>query len=255
MAPEIAILPDEKQLADAAAQQFISAGNAAVEARGTFAVALSGGSTPRSVYARLATEPFVSAIDWARIHFLWGDERCVPPDHEASNYRMARETLLAHVPVPEANVHRMRGEDDPEAAANDYEHVLRRLLRTPTGPPRAEPAFRLDLVLLGLGADGHTASLFPGGSSLHTDDWVAAEFVPAVSMWRMTLTPVVINGAAEIVFLASGQAKADIVRKVLAGPVSPVALPAQLIGSAGERVRWLLDAPAASGLHPQRSSG
>ena len=134
MAPEIAILPDEKQLADAAAQQFISAGNAAIEARGTFAVALSGGSTPRSVYARLATEPFVSAIDWARIHFLWGDERCVPPEHEASNYRMARETLLAHVPVPEANVHRMRGEDDPEAAANDYEHVLRRLLRTPTGP-------------------------------------------------------------------------------------------------------------------------
>ena len=247
--PDIAILPNAQLLADAAAQRFVLAANAAIQAHGRFAVALSGGSTPRLVYSRLAGEPFVSSLDWSRVHVLWGDERCVPPDHEASNFRMARETLLDYVPVPEANVHRIRGEDDPPQAASSYERVLRTVLRTPSGPPQTAPPFCLDLVLLGLGNDGHTASLFPGGASLHADvQWVAAEYVHAVSMWRVTLTPIVINAAAEVVFLVAGDAKAAIVRKVLEDTNRPHELPAQLIApTAGRRV-WLLDAPAAADL-------
>ena len=246
---EVEVMPDAQRLADAAARRFLSAANTAIEARGEFIVALAGGSTPRHVYARLATEPFVSSLDWSRVYFLWGDERCVPPDHEASNFRMAREALLDHVPVPEANVHRIRGEDDPAEAAMAYERVLRTVLRTPSGPPRIAPGARLDLVLLGLGKDGHTASLFPGGASLQPDTrWVAAEHVRAASQWRVTLTAIVINAAAEVAFVVSGDAKAAIVRKVLEGPHRPHELPAQLVApTAGRRV-WLLDAPAAAHL-------
>ena len=246
---ELEVLPDAQLLADAAARRFLSAASTAIEARGEFIVALAGGSTPRRVYARLATEPFASTLDWSRVQILWGDERCVPPDHEASNFRMARETLLDHVPVLKANVHRIRGEDDPAEAAATYERVLRTVLRTPIGPPRTAPASRLDLVLLGLGTDGHTASLFPRGASLHPNaQWVAAEYVRAVSMWRVTLTAIVINAAAEVAFVVSGDAKAAIVRKVLERPNQPHELPAQLIVPTNGRVHWLLDAPAAADL-------
>jgi 6-phosphogluconolactonase len=248
-APELEVLPDAQLLADAAAHRFVVAANAAIQRRGEFTVALSGGSTPRSVYTRLATEPLVSSLDWSRVHVLWGDERCVPPEHEASNYRMARETLLDHVPVPEANIHRIRGEDDPVGAAMAYERVLRTVLRTPSGPPRIAPGARLDLVLLGLGSDGHTASLFPGAASLRaTEEWVAAEFNHEVSMWRVTLTPTVINAAAETAFVVSGAGKAAIVRMVLEGPNRPHELPAQLIAPTAGRLVWLLDAPAAADL-------
>ena len=248
-AAELEVLPDAQLLADAAAHRFVVAANAAIQGRGEFIVALSGGSTPRRVYSRLATEPLVSNVDWSRVHILWGDERCVPPDHEASNFRMARETLLDHVPVPEANVHRIRGEDDPAEAAVTYERVLRTVLRTPSGPPRTAPASRLDLVFLGLGSDGHTASLFPGGASLRAKaQWVAAEYVQAALMWRVTLTATVINAAAQVAFVVSGDAKASIVRKVLEGPNQPENVPAQLIVPTDGRLCWLLDAPAAAGL-------
>lgn len=245
---DIRILPNAQLLADAAAQRFVVAANAAIHERGAFSVALAGGSTPRLVYARLATEPLASSLDWSRVRILWGDERCVPPDHAASNFRMARDALLDHVPVPEANVLRIRGEDDPAEAAEAYERVLRTVLRTPSGPPRTAPACRLDLVLLGLGSDGHTASLFPGGASLHAAQWVAAEYVPTVSMWRVTLTATIINAAAEIAFVVSGQAKASIVRNVLEGPDQPQDLPAQLIAPTDGRLCWFLDAPAAADL-------
>ncbi len=245
---EVEVLPDEKVLADAAARRFVAAAKSAIEARGRFVVALAGGSTPRNVYATLATEPFASSIDWSRVHVLWGDERCVPPDHELSNYRMARETLLDHVSIPGANAHRIHGEDDPHEAALSYERVLRSVLMTPDGPPRADPTSSIDLVFLGLGEDGHTASLFPGATSLHeTERWVVADYVPAVAMWRVTLTPIVINAAAEVVFLASGHAKASIVRSVLEGPRRPNDLPAQLIAPTTGRLRWLLDSAAAPG--------
>ena len=246
---ELEVLPDESLMVDAAAHRFVAVANTAIEARGAFIVALSGGSTPRSLYAQLAAEPCVSSLDWSRVHILWGDERCVPPDHVSSNYRMARETLLDHVPVPEVNVHRIRGEDDPAEAALAYERVLRAELLTPIGPPRAAPGSRIDLVLLGLGHDGHTASLFPGKASLHDNArWVVADHVHAVPMWRVTLTASVMNAAAEVVFLVSGDAKAAIVRKVLEGPKRPQELPAQLIAPTAGRVTWLLDAPAAAKL-------
>lgn len=199
------VLPTAEALAEDAAQRFARAATDAVHSRGEFVVALSGGNTPRSLYARLAAPPYASAVPWSEVAVLWGDERCVPPDEAASNYRMAREALLDHVPIPAAHVHRIRGEDDPVAAARAYEETLRSVLRTPQGPPRDAPGARVDLVLLGLGNDGHTASLFPGGPALtNGEPWVAAHYVAAVSQWRVTLTPVIINAAAEVLFLVSG---------------------------------------------------
>src|SRR6058998_2527552 len=150
MLADLAVLPSAAALADAAAGRFITAAEDAIASHGQFIVALSGGSTPRAAYLRLGTEALVSRVMWSRVQVLWGDERCVPPDHGESNYRMARETLLDRVPVPAANVHRIHGEDDPAAAAALYEATLRALLKTPAGPPRAAPGARIDLVLLGL---------------------------------------------------------------------------------------------------------
>lgn len=249
MSTHIEVLPDAQRLADAVAHLFVSAASDAIDARGRFVVSLSGGSTPRSVYERLAAEPCASRVDWSRVHILWGDERCVPPDHESSNYRMALEALLDHVPVPQANVHRIRGEDDPAEAALAYERLLRELLRTPIGPPQTAPGFRFDLVLLGLGEDGHTASLFPGSASLEVHDrWVVADYVRPVSMWRVSLTATVINAAAQVVFVVSGGAKAAIVRQVLEGPAQAHELPAQLIVPAAGHLLWFLDTAAAEGL-------
>ena len=194
-------------------------------------------------------KPLGSRVMWSRVQVLWGDERCVPPDHGESNYRMARETLLDRVPVPAANVHRIHGEDDPAAAAALYEATLRALLKTPAGPPRAAPGARIDLVLLGLGDDGHTASLFPGSAAAHEQTrWVMAEYAAATSMWRVTLTLAVINAAAQVLFLVSGGAKAGVVRRVLEGPYRPQELPAQAIAPSNGRVRWCVDAAAAAEL-------
>ena len=180
----------------------------------------------------------MSSVMWSRVQVLWGDERCVPPHHAESNYRMARETLLDRVPVPTANVHRIHGEDDPTIAAADYETTLRALLR-------------IDLVLLGLGEDGHTASLFPGSAAVHEQTrWVMPARATAASMWRITLTPAVINAAAEVVFIVSGAAKAGILRRVLEGPRRPQSLPAQAIAPTNGRVRWCVDAAAAAELQP-----
>jgi len=246
---ELEVLPTASLVAEAAARRFVATANDAIRSRGEFVVALSGGSTPRSMYARLAAEPAASNVNWSRVQVLWGDERCVPPDHAASNYRMAREALLDHVPIPAANVHRIRGEDDPAAAATAYERMIRGVLRTPIGPPRGPPEARIDLVLLGLGVDGHTASLFPCAVAVHdSPSWVRAEYAQAVSAWRVTLTPVIINAAAVVAFVVTGDAKATIVRKVLEGPHRPHELPAQLIAPAAGHVLWFVDAPAAAAL-------
>jgi 6-phosphogluconolactonase len=243
------VLPDAAALAEAAAGQFVAAAGEAIGARGEFVVALSGGSTPRRTYERLATEPLVSRVMWSRVRVWWADERCVPPDQAESNYRMARETLLDHVPVAATSVHRIHGEDDPAAAAALYEATLRALLKTPAGPPRTAPGARLDLVLLGLGDDGHTASLFPGSAALHEQTrWVMAAHAAVAPRWRVTLTPAVINAAAEVLFLVSGGAKAGVVRRVLDGPRTPQEIPAQAIAPSNGRVRWCVDAAAAAEL-------
>ena len=244
MRADLAVLPSAAALADATAARFVAAAEDAIASRGQFIVALSGGSTPRDTYRQLATEALVSRVMWSRVQVLWGDERCVPPDHVESNYRMARETLLDRVPVPAGNVHRILGEDAPTSAAEAYEATLRALLRTPAGA-------RIDLVLLGLGEDGHTASLFPGSAAVHEQTrWVMAARAAAASMWRITLTPAVINAAAEVLFLVSGGAKAAILRRVLEGPRRPQELPAQTIAPSNGRVRWCVDAAAAADLTP-----
>jgi len=242
----VEVLPDVAALAARAAERFVTTAAEAVRTSGRFTVGLSGGRTPERLYALLATPGIAARVDWPRVHVCWGDERCVPPTDAASNFRLAHDALLRHVPVPAANVHRIRGELDPAAAASAYESELRELF-----PPTAgrSPGARFDLLLLGLGTDGHTASLFPGLTAVRERDrWVAAEYVPAVSMWRVTLTPVAINAAAEIVFLVSGREKAPALRGVLRGPPDPAHWPAQAVVPGDGRLRWLVDAAAGESL-------
>ena len=237
------VYPDASHLAGAAAAHFVEHAAAAIETRGRFAVALSGGSTPRATYALLASPEFAGRIDWPRVHVFWGDERCVPPDHPDSNYSMARETLLDHVPIPVENVHRVRGEIDPARAADEYERTLRDFFATRPG----ETEF--DLILLGMGGDGHTASLFPGTAAIHEDTRrVVAHFVGQLNAWRVTLTPIAINAAAQVTFLVAGAGKAQRLREVLTGPFQPGRLPSQIVHPTGGRLLWLLDAPAAAQL-------
>jgi 6-phosphogluconolactonase len=235
----VEVLPDAEALARAAAERFVTRAGEAMAVGARFTVALAGGSTPRAAYHLLATEPFSRRVDWGRVHFLWGDERCVPPDDPQSNYRMTRESLLDHVPVPPGNIHRIHGEDDPHAAAGDYERVLRSLL----GPEGS-----IDLILLGMGEDGHTASLFPGGEAVRERvRWVVAAR-SATGMWRVTLTPAVLNAAREVCFLVSGAAKAERLQAVLRGPSTPESQPAQIVDPARGRLTWLVDAAAAARL-------
>ena len=246
----VEVFPTLERLARAAAGQFVHVASQAIAANGTFSVALSGGSTPRPVYSRLASEAFAKRVDWANVHVFWGDERCVPPDDPQSNYRMARDALLDAVPLPRENIHRIRGEDKPESAAAAYERELRTFFGT--GPDGKTPATGFDLIFLGMGDDGHTASLFPGSPAVReTVRWVSAQYVEAASMWRITLTPVIINAARNITFLVSGGDKAQRLRDVLEGPEQPEVLPAQAIKPVQGRLLWLVDEAAASAATPQ----
>lgn len=236
---EIVRYTDAEALARAAAQQVVLLAQQAISTRGHFSIVLSGGSTPRMLYEALARLPFRDQIDWQNTHVFWGDERCVPPDHADSNYHMAHKALLTHVPVDTKQIHRLRGEDAPDLAASTYETALKRFF-APQSP-------QFDLILLGLGDDGHTASLFPGTTALHEETrWVAANYVPKLAAWRLTLTPHVINQAAAIVFLVVGEGKADILREVVHGPYQPELYPAQRIEPETGRLIWMVDEAAAS---------
>ena len=239
----IRVLTDAEALAEAAARHVAEAAQAAIDARGAFSISLSGGSTPHHLHLKLATPPLKSQIDWAHVHVFFGDERCVPPDDPRSNYRMAEETLLSKVPIPREQIHRMRGELPPEEAARDYEEQLRQFFKSE--PPR------LDLILLGMGDNGHTASLFPGLTAVHEQTrWVVAEYVAEVRMWRITLTPYVINLARQVMFLVAGSGKASMLRQVLEGPYAPDDRPAQIVRPSPGEVIWLVDAAAAAELSP-----
>ena len=236
---DVRILPDSEHLASAVAEHFVALAGEAIAARGLFSVALSGGSTPLAAYALLATGEYAVRVDWGRIHVFWGDERCVPPDHVDSNYRMAREALLDNVSVPQQHVHRLRGGACPRDVAVLYEVELRKIFRA--GVPR------FDLILLGLGQDGHTASLFPGAEVLDEQRrWVVAHYVDSVQGWRVTLSPLVINAARNVTFIVSGADKSDVVREVLEGPSQPYLLPAQLVKPDEGHLLWLLDEEAAA---------
>jgi 6-phosphogluconolactonase len=239
----IRVVPDPAALADTAARYIVETSQQAIDARGVFSLALSGGSTPRDLHRRLASPPLAQQIDWSRVQIFFGDERCVPPEDPQSNYRMAQETLLSLVPVPAVNVHRMRGELPPEDAAADYERQLKDFFKGD------EPS--LDLILLGMGDNGHTASLFPGLSAVREQHrWVVAEEVPEVDMWRLSLTPVVLNLAREDMFLVAGAAKASMLQQVLEGPYAPDERPAQVVRPTPGQVIWLVDAAAAEKLTP-----
>jgi 6-phosphogluconolactonase len=233
---EVMIYPDAPALTAGASEFIATLATEAIAGRGRFTIALSGGNTPKPVYERLALAP----LDWARVYVAFGDERCVPPDDPRSNYHMARAALLDRVPIPAGNVLRMRGEDPPEEAAARYADDLRNAL--------GENG-RFDLVLLGLGDNGHTASLFPGLAVVtETSRTVMACYVEVVGMWRLTLTPPPINGARRVAFLASGEGKADVLHRVLQGPRKPVELPAQAIRPSERPAVWLIDAAAAAKL-------
>ncbi|MEW5931731.1 MAG: 6-phosphogluconolactonase, partial [Gemmatimonadota bacterium] len=223
------------------AERFAAAAREAVEARGGFHAALAGGGTPRLAYALLAEEPLASAVPGGGVQLWWGDERCVPPGHPRSNFRMAREALLSRVPVREAHVHRVRGELGAARAAAAYERELCEL-REPGG---AVP--RLDLAHLGMGGDGHTASLFPFSPVLLERHRLAA---PALHDGepRVTLTPSVLDAASRLEFLVTGADKAQRVRTALRGALDPLRIPAQLVRPASGEPVWILDEAAASRL-------
>lgn len=246
------IFPDAGALDRAAEEIFSSLAADAVRVRGRFAVALAGGSTPRGLYARLAAaagSPQAPRLPWERTHVFWSDERHVPPDHPDSNYGMVRRSLLEKVPVPAGNIHRIPAENpDPVRAAEAYERDLRSFFALAPGelPP-------FDLVLLGLGADGHTASLFPGSGGLREERrLVAAPRVESLGATRITLTPLAINGAGAVVFLVSGAAKAEALRAALESRGGPDRLPARAIRPASGSLLWLVDEAAASLLNRGR---
>jgi 6-phosphogluconolactonase len=245
-AAEVAVFADDDSLMRAEGERLVAAARDAIEARGRFLLALAGGSTPRRLYELLSNPPFVDRIDWSRTHVFWGDERCVPPDHTESNYRMVREALLDRVPLPQENIHRIHGEDDPHAAAQAYEEELHGFFGPGEGPP--ERSF--DEVLLGMGNDGHTASLFPGTPAVTEQRrWVMAQHIEQPrSMWRITLTPPVINAANDVDFLVTGAAKAQRLREVLEGNGGKETLPAQRIVPKQGSLHWMVDAAAGARL-------
>jgi 6-phosphogluconolactonase len=233
---------DPEELAREGAGIFIARVQEALREKETCTVVLAGGATPRGLYSLLAgDESFRARVQWGKIDFFWGDERQVPPDHPESNFRMANEMLLSKVPVPADHVHRIRGEE-PEArkTAGEYEEVLRSFSRPkPGGIPD------LDFILLGMGADGHTASLFPGTEALKEQNrLVAANWVPGLNAHRLTMTLPLLNNAKYVLFLVTGEEKAETLRRVLEEKNNE-ALPAGLIRPAHGRCLWLADRSAA----------
>jgi 6-phosphogluconolactonase len=223
--------------------------DAAVKAatdRGIARIAISGGTTPKSMFQLLAdpAEPFLKQVPWDRIELYWVDERCVPPDNAESNYRMTKEALLSKVPLAAERVHRMEGELEPEVAAARYESVIRNTFKLEGAET---PAF--DLILLGMGDDGHTASLFPHTEALNEmSHIVVPNHVPQKDAWRITLTWPVINQGREVAFLIEGEAKAQVLQEVFLGPYQPETYPSQIIRPASGQLTLLLDAAAAAKL-------
>ena len=243
---EVRVFPDAKSLSRGAADEFARAARAAIDSRGQFTVALSGGSTPKAMFSLVADDHrgTTTPLAWDRIHVFFGDERHVPPDHPESNFRMASESLLDRVPIPSGNVHRVLGELDAATAAARYEVELRSVFRT---TPGALPQF--DLVLLGVGTDGHTASLFPGSAALgETTALVTANWVEKFKSHRITFTFTLLNKASEVLFLTAGNDKAEMLRNILRGDPSGQTYPAQNVRPHDGGLIWMVDEAAASAL-------
>lgn len=245
MSREIQVLSEPQELSGAAADEFVRLAGEAIQARGLFTIALAGGSTPKMLYALLAGDAYRSRVPWDKIHFFWGDERHVPPDHKDSNFRMTLENMLSKVTVPAGNVHRVKSENpDARKAADEYEKELRDFFTSHKLLANSLPRF--DLVLLGMGPDGHTASLFPGTHAIREHErWVAAPWVDKFQTYRITLTPPVINNSACILFFVSGDEKAETLRIVLEGAAETDRYPSQTIRPTNGTLRWLVDRTAA----------
>ena len=243
---KIQIVADAEAMSKAAAETLVQHIGKTLQTRDVYSIALSGGSTPRRLYALLADDPDLRRqIPWQQIHFFWGDERHVPPEHPDSNYRMADTALLSKVPIPATNIHRIRAEDpDAAKAAADYEQEIRRFFKIDSGQVP-----RFNCVLLGMGSDGHTASLFPGTAALaETKRLVVSNWVKKFQSYRMTLSLPVINNAAYILFLVAGREKAETLKAVLEGDSKTIQFPAHCIQPTQGKLTWLLDRPAASRL-------
>lgn len=239
---EVRVLPDPDEAARAAAHELFHAAAQAISNRGVFRIALSGGSTPVRLFRTLAADPWRGRPEWPRTQFFFVDERCVPPDHERSNYRLAKEHLFDPLGVAPERIFRMRGEDDPATAARDYEAVL-------AGEIGPGPAPRLDFTLLGVGPDGHTASLFPKTAALDERERpVAANWVPAQNEWRLTLTLPALNGSRWAVFLVTGGEKSAMVAAVAERKTGSRELPASLVRPTAGSLIWIVDEAAASEL-------
>ncbi len=240
---DIRVFEDLEQLSRAAAAAFVEACVNATSAGGRFTVALSGGGTPAGLYGLLARAPFREQVNWGDVQVFWGDERCVPADDPENNYRQAYDSFLGRVPIPAENMHRVRSELQPELAAADYAAILKQ---------HAAPSLdwpRFDLVLLGMGDDGHTASLFPGSPVEASRAVLAVEgHYQDRPAWRVSLTPLVINAAKTVIFLVSGDAKAVTLANVLYGEHRPASLPAQRIRPTDGSLIWMLDRAAAAAL-------
>ena len=243
--PDIRIYPTSPSLMEAAAHHVVQHASLAIKERNTCTLALAGGSTPKSLYALLAAPPFRTQLDWTKIHFFWGDERHVPPDHQDSNYRMAHEVLFRHLPIAPDHIHRMPSElPDARKGADRYEDVLRRhfAVSAPDVP-------RFDCMLLGMGPDGHTASLFPGTQAVREPHrLVAAPWVETLQTYRITCTPVLLNHARQVTFLIQGTHKAHMLRTVLEGPFQPDAYPSQNIRPRSGALTWFVNQDAAGEL-------
>lgn len=235
----IRILKSLEQVSATAAEEIIQCAASAVEKRGVFRIALSGGSTPKTLYTRLSSDDLKKQMPWRSTHFFWSDERTVPPDHPDSNYRMAREAMFKHVDVSESQIHRIHAEvEDPNRAAEEYEKEIRQHFNVVTDVPQ------FDLILLGMGPDGHTASLFPGTEALNEQiRLVVSNWVSKFNTHRITFTVPLINHAATVMFLVCGEDKAATLKAVLEGPYDPEVYPSQLIKPDGDLI-WFIDQAA-----------
>jgi 6-phosphogluconolactonase len=240
---DIHIHPSPAEVGQEAGLLFCDLARMAIQRQGAFSVALSGGSTPTPLFHYLATDRAADILDWGKIHFFWADERSVPPHHPDSNYLSAQQSLLNPRAIPSENIHRIKGELEPNQAAEEYQGEI--LSWFGISPPS------LDLILLGMGADGHTASLFPETQPVkhpENDEWVTALHVPQLDSWRITMTSRLINAASHVVVLVTGSSKASTLSAVLQGPFQPENYPIQLIKPEKGKLAWLVDSEAGSAL-------